>query len=132
MDPSRNQPYSPSLKGGEAAQRPGWLVICPRRARLSLKPTCARSSPLPSAQRIHDEFEMCDLDVAFTRCTHDVIKYRCEFQDLEPKFSQVAITANVSVAEAEHMPEFMRERPRRQIAGCESDVSADETVRGLS
>src|SRR5215475_10482648 len=26
MGPARNQPYSPPLKGGEAAQRPGWLV----------------------------------------------------------------------------------------------------------
>src|SRR5215475_4649927 len=74
---------------------------------------------------------MCNLDVAFTRCAHDVIEHRCEFQDLESMFSQIAITANVSVTEAEHMPEFMRERPSRQIAGCESDVSADETVRGL-
>src|SRR5215472_15725465 len=91
----------------------------------------ARSFPLLPAQSIHDEFEMCDLDVTFTRCAHDVIEHRCEFQDLEPMFSQVPITANVSVTKAEHMPEFMRERPRRQIAGCECDVSADKTVRGL-
>ena len=26
MGPSRNKPHSPPFKGGEAAQRPGWLV----------------------------------------------------------------------------------------------------------
>src|SRR6516225_2003102 len=105
-------------------------MIPQSRAQASNQPARA-PSPLLPAQSIHDEFEMCDLDVTFARCAHEVIEHRCEFQDLESMFSQVAITTDVSVTEAEHMPEFMRERPRRQIAGCESDVSADETVRGL-
>src|SRR5262245_46692659 len=72
------------------------------------------------------------LDVSLAGCAHDVVECRGELQNLEAAFSEVAVAADVAVAKSEHVTELVSQRARRNISGSESDISADETMRGLS
>ena len=74
---------------------------------------------------------MRGLDMAFTGSAHDVVEHRREFHNFKTVFAKIAVAANVSVVKTQHVPELMSKRARGQIAGCQSDVSANEAVRCL-
>jgi hypothetical protein len=59
-------------------------------------------------QRIHQQFEVRGLDMAFAGSAHDVVECRREFHDFKTLLAKVAVTADVSVVKTEHMPELMR------------------------
>src|SRR5712691_3333835 len=66
------------------------------------------------------------------RGAHDVVENRSQFQNFETALAEIAITAHIAITKSQNVPELMRERPRGQIAGTQSDIASDEAVRRLS
>src|SRR3954467_13374627 len=75
---------------------------------------------------------MGGLNMTFPGSTHDVVEYRCEFHDFKTVLTKIAIPANVTIMEAEHVTELMGKRAGGQVAGRQRNVAADKTVGRLS
>src|SRR6516225_9209111 len=71
-------------------------------------PTLSVRSTLLFLQRIHQQFEVSHLDVAFAGGAHDVVEDGGEFHNLEAVLAEVAVATDVAVAETEDVAEFMR------------------------
>src|SRR5262245_56045279 len=66
--------------------------------------------------------------MAITRSAHDVVEHGGKLHDFEPLVAKIAITANISIMETEHVTKFMCQCSRREIARRQRNVPANKAM----